>query len=179
MPTLAIACEADGVLGVVAPLALAAAADTALVVDLDEAGPAYPGGGSLADLVDQGPRLEDLRPSRSGVAVLRNGGVSSDEAAEVVGALTRGWPTVVLRVPAIVWPGPVVPVVPLLPAGMTTALDRPAVYQQVGWPEKAPGPGLTIATPPRRTVAALLCGVLPTRSRWISAWREVWSVPWV
>ena len=181
MATLAVRCETGGVLGVVAPLCLAAAAGTALVVDLDVAGPRYPGEGSLADLVDQGPRLADLRPARKGIAVLRNGGIDAADTAEVVAALVSGWPNTVLRLSPepIGFAGSWVPVVPLLPGGMTRPPDRPAVYQQVGWHEKAPGPGVTLPTPSRSVVGALLEGRMPTHSRWIRRWRRVWEMPWV
>ena len=181
MATLAVMCRNGGVLGVIAPLALAAAAGTALVVDLDAAGPTYPGDNSLADLVDRGPRLAELRPPRKGAAVLRNGGVTAADAAEVVAALISGWPSTVLRLP----PGqseasvPVVPVVPLLPGGMTPDVHRPAVYQQMGWHEKAPGPAVTLPTPPRAAVAALLGGRVPVPCRWMRSWRAVWGLPWV
>jgi len=181
MATLAMACESDGVLGVVAPLALAATVGTCLVVDLDPRGPRYPGNGSLAELVDQGPRLDDLRPSRNGVAVLRNGGIEPTAAGDIIGALVQGWPNVVLRLPrlASTLAIPLVPVIPLLPGGMTTVIDRPAVYQRLGFHEKAPGPGLTMPTPPRGVVAALIEGRMPGRRRWIRAWGQVWSMPWV
>lgn len=181
MATLAVSCETGGVLGVVAPLALAAATGTALVVDLDADGPHYPGAGSLAELVEQGPRLADLRPDRTGIAVLRNGGISAADAHEVVMALVSGWPNTVLRLPrgAIGLSVPSVPVVPLLPGGMTPPVDRPAVYQQVGWHEKAPGPAVALPTPSRATVGALLEGRVPGRSRWIAGWRQVWEMPWV
>jgi len=180
MATLAIGCESDGVLGIVAPLALAAAAGAALVIDLDRNGPHYPGRSSLAELVRRGPRLDDLRPTQSGIAVLRNGGVEPAEARDVVRAMIRGWPNVVLRVPRIVETEsvPTVPVVPLLPGGMTPVCEIPAVYQQLGWHEKAPGPAVTLPTPSRRTVGALLVGQLPSRSRWVRAWRQVWGMPW-
>ena len=115
-----------------------------------------------------------------GTRVLRNGGIDADSAAEVIGALIKGWPNVVLRLPraATGLSVPLVPVVPLLPGGMTPKTDRPAVYQQIGWHEKAPGPQLTIPTPSRGVVAALLEGRLPVRRRWIRAWRRVWSLPW-
>ena len=80
-------------------LALAAAAGTALVVDLDPQGPAYPGNADLAELVAEGPTRRDLEPERSGVAVLRNGGVPEEEAAEVLNALAARWPAVVFRLP--------------------------------------------------------------------------------
>ena len=180
MATLATACENDGVLGMVAPLALAAAAGTALVVDLDRNGPSYPGSGSLADLVDRGPRLADLKPNRRGVAVLRNGDVDAGSAGEVVNALIAGWPHVVLRLPPA-GAGvrmPLVPIVPLLPGGMTPVCDRAAVYQQLGWRESAPGPVLTLPTPSRATIGALLTGRIPARSRWIKSWKQVWEIPW-
>lgn len=181
MTTLAITCASDGVLSIVAPLALAAAAGTALVVDMDPHGPEYPGSGSLAELVEQGPRLDDLRPSRSGIAVLRNGGIDPVAARDVIAALAAGWPRVVLRLGegADGEGRHTVPVVPLLPGGMTPRCDRPAVYQQVGWRLKAPGPGLTIGTPSRSAVTALLEGRLPTWSRWVRGWRQVWETPWV
>lgn len=181
MATLAITCESDGVLGVVAPLALAAAAGNALVVDLDRHGPTYPGPSSLAALVEHGPRLDDLRPTDVGVAVLSNGGIDAAEAGEVVRALVQGWPNVVLRLPRVAGSEsvPTVPVVPLLPGGMTPPCDRRAVFQQIGWHEKAPGPGLTLPTPSRSAVRALLEGRVPLRSRWIKAWRQVWETQWV
>ena len=180
MATLATACESDGVLGIAAPLALAASAATALVVDLDRNGPRYPGSGSLADLVAEGPRRVDLRPSRRGVAVLRNGGIDAPEAAEVIAALIAGWPNVVLRLPSSATDisVPLVPVIPLLPGGMTRRCSRPAVYQQIGWHEKAPGPKLLIPTPSRTTVGALLEGRMPVASRWVRAWRRVWETSW-
>ena len=181
MATLAVTCENGGVLGIVAPLALAAAAGTALVVDLDEAGPRYPGGSSLADLVERGPRLEDLRPGQRGVAVLRNGGVAAAAAADVVAALVAGWPNTVLRLPSeqVEVSAPLVPVVPLLPGGMTPEVLGPAVFQQMGWHEKSPGPAVTLPTPPRTAVAALLSGQIPARCRWLRSWRSVWGLPWV
>ena len=180
MATLATVCESDGVLGIVAPLALAAAADTALVVDLDRNGPRYPGSGSLAELVEEGPRRDDLRPSRRGVAVLRNGGIAATDAAEVIAALVAGWPNVVLRLPSAATDVsvPLVPVVPLLPGGMTKRCRRPAVYQQIGWHEKAPGPELVIPTPSRSTVRAFLEGRMPAPGRWVRAWRQVWETSW-
>ena len=180
MAALGITCVAGGIVGVVAPLALAVARGTALLVDLDPSGPSYPGEGSLAQLVADGPRLADLRPGRRGVAVLRNGGVDAEAAEEVVDALVAGWPDVVLRLPAVgsSFSCPAVPVVPLLPGGLTPLLDRPAVYQQTGWNEKAPGPGVVIPTPSRSVVSCLLQGGVPAASRWIGRWRSVWEMPW-
>ena len=91
---MAVRCAVAPVLHALAPLGLAAARGTALVVDLDEEAPSYPGSTSLAKLVISQPRLSDLRPLRSGVAVLPNGSINPREAAEVVEALVTGWPAV-------------------------------------------------------------------------------------
>ena len=168
-------------LGAVAPLGLAMAAGTALVVDLDPDGPAYPGDRSLAALVAEGPRRSELAPGRAGVAVLRNGGVAGEEAADVVAALVAGWPQVVVRLPArpapADAPAPVVPVRPLLPGGLWTT-PGPAVHQRAGWPVAPDGPGPVLPIPRPRTWQALLGGLRPPPDRWLRAWREVWSFPW-
>jgi hypothetical protein len=97
MPVLSIWTPLGGVLGVIAPLGLAASAGTALVVDLDQRGPRYPGDQSLARLATEGPRRADLSPPRKGVAVLRNGGIDPSECQGLIRALCDGWPAVVLR----------------------------------------------------------------------------------
>ena len=178
MATLAIWCDADGMLSIVAPLALAAAAGTALVVDLEVDGPRYPGESSLARLVQEGPRLSDLRPAANGVAVLRNGGIPAAEATEVLDALRAGWPSLVLRTRRPMPGVASVPVVPLLPGGHTARAPGPAVYQQMGWHEKAPGPAVRLPTPSRATVGALLAGSMPHRNRWLRSWRQVWELRW-
>lgn len=178
MPALAVQCEADGLLGAIAPLALAATVGTALVIDLDPTGPHYPSSGSLAQLVSEGPRRSDLVPVTRGVGVLRNGGVTLEAAGEVVEALITGWPHVVLRCRIRVGVCPIVPVVPLLPGGLIGRLHHRAVYQQMGWRETAPGPGPVLPTPSRSTVKALCEGRLPLGSRWLRAWRQVWETPW-
>lgn len=177
MATLATWCPSDGVLAIVAPLALATAVQTALVVDLDPSGPSYPGDGSLAQLVESGPRLSDLRPTRTGIAVLRNGGIQRENAQEVLAALIAGWPNVVFRLATGIEDPTAVPVIPLLPAH-TERWHRPAVYQQMGWREEAPGPGVTLPIPPRSSIRALLVGRHPRPSRWMQGWRRVWEMQW-
>jgi len=183
MPALAIWTPEDGVLGALAPLGLAIAGGTALVVDLDPLGPRYPGERSLAELVDGGPRRADLSPSRRGVAVLRNGGVSLAAAAEVVSALIVGWERVVLRLPPRPAPAgdgpPVVPVCLLLPGGLFPRHPGPAVYQSTRAMLPLPGPGWRLPMPAAGTVAGLLRGRLPVvGDRWVRAWRPVWEAPW-
>ena len=183
MPAVAVWTPEDHLLGAVAPLALAAAAGTALVVDLDRRGPRYPGHGSLASLVGDGPRGSDLSPARPGLAVLRNGGIDPDAAADVLASLVRGWPAVVLRLPpqhpdACPLPVPAVPVRPLLPAGVLPWNEQPAVYQGLGWRASPPGPGPVLPRPRPASWSALLQGRLPPRDRWLRSWSRVWEYPW-
>ena len=181
MPVLTVWTALDGLLSAVAPLGLAAAAGTALVVDLDPAGPRYPGEASLADLAVDGPRRAELRPSREGVAVLRNGGVDPDEAREVVEALILGWPHVVVRVGAPdAAPGlaPIVPVWPLLPGMLAPQVDDPGVYQRTGFPVSPPGPGPVLPRLGAGLLQGLLNGIVTGHSRWVAAWRPVWRWPW-
>jgi hypothetical protein len=171
----------DGLLSTLAPLGLAAAAPTALMVDLDPEGPAYPRDASLARLVADGPTARDLQPSRTGLAALRNGGVDYDDAEHVIDALGEGWPNVVLRVPRAIATrpiAPIVPVVPLFPGLLSIPQSRPAVFQDAGFRVKPTAPGPILPRPGRRTIAALLEGRVDARSRWIKAWREVWNLPW-
>lgn len=176
MAVLVIRTPEDGLLGALAPLGLGAAAPTALVVDLDAGGPRYPGEGSLAQLVADGPRRSELSPQRTGLAVLRNGGVGSLESAEVVAALTEGWPDVVLRLAARdEMRSSDVVVAPLVPGGVLPTTGA-TVYQDLGFQIPAPGP--VLPTLGRSTAAALLAGSVPVRSRWIRAWRAAWDGAW-
>jgi len=183
MPALALWTPEDGLLGALAPLGLAIAAGTALVVDLDPLGPHYPGSSSLADLVAEGPRQADLTPGRRGVAVVRNGGVTPAAAAEVVSALVAGWERVVLRLPPRPAPTismiPVVPVRLLVPGSLFPHDDAPAVYQATRALMRLPGPGLRLPIPSSGGVSALLQGRRPVAGdRWVRAWRLVWEAPW-
>ncbi len=176
MPALAVWSPEDGVLGAVAPLGLAAAAGTALVVDLDPSGPPYPGPGSLADLVADGPTRRDLSPARSGVAVLANGGVGPDEAAEVLDALIAGWPAVVMRLPPTHDGEGGVPVVPLVPGNLQAGYGPRAVYQRAGWRVEAPEGALVLPRPRRSTIHGLLNGTAPwPGDRWVRSWRPLWE----
>ena len=181
MSALAVWTASDGLLSAVAPVGLAAAAGTALVVDLDSSGPSYPGKASLADLVTDGPRRADLVPGHPGVAVLRNGGVEAAEAREVIEALAIGWPHLVMRVAD---PGtasdlaPLVPVWPLLPGILSPRAKTQCVYQRTGFAVSPPGPGPVLPRLRPAFLAGLLNGTLGRSSRWVAAWREVWRLPW-
>lgn len=164
-------------LSVVAPLGLAAAAGSALVVDLDPEGPAYPGPGSLAALVADGPRLTDLRPARSGVAILRNGGVAADAASEVLEAIVAGWPAVVFRLPATAAPArDAVCVASLVPRPLFShPTGSRLVLQSCGWRLDPPDEAVVLPRPSRTTMRRLVEGVMPPRlDRWVRAWRPVW-----
>lgn len=182
MTALRVWTHRDGLLSAIAPLGLAAAAGTALVIDLDPHGPHYPGDRTLAGLVDDGPTAADLRPNRRGVAVLPNGGVEAGEAAELIDALVDGWPAVVLRTPD---PSlgdrfaPLVPVRPLFPGILVEVDRRPAVWQRTGFAAAPPGPGPVLPRPARSTVGRLLNGGPLSKSRWIDAWSGVWRLPWL
>jgi hypothetical protein len=183
MPALAVWTPEDGLLGALAPLGLALASpEPALVIDLDPGGPRYPGEGSLAQMVAEQPRRDDLRPAGNGVAVLRNGGIAPSDAGGVVEALIGGWDRVVLRLPPrrrVVVPMPVVPVRLLLPGDLFEWDEGPAVYQATPAPTRLPGPGVRLPTPARSTIGALVRGGCPPRwDRWIRAWSRVWEAPW-
>jgi hypothetical protein len=175
MAVLAIRIPEDGLLGALAPLGLGAVAGTALVVDLDPGGPRFPGEGSLAQLVADGPRRSDLSPTREGLAVLRNGGVDESTAREVLDALCDGWPAVVLRLPAGSDRRPDIVVRPLVPGGVFPA-GPGAVYQDMGF--RLPAPGPVLPTLSRTTAGALLAGSVPRRSRWVRAWARGWEGAW-
>jgi len=181
MPALAIWSPEDEVLGAVAPLALGAAAGTALVVDLDPEGPRYPGGVTLASLVEDGPTRADLGPQRRGVAIMSNGGVDPDEAEDVLHALIEGWPAVVFRLPSDhVSDGSAIPILPLVPGGLTRRPAGPVVYQRSAWRVQVPSGGVVLPRPSAATIGALLSGRAPRRGdRWIRAWRKVWGTSWV
>ncbi|WKZ83629.1 MAG: hypothetical protein QY307_05150 [Acidimicrobiia bacterium] len=181
-PALAIWTPEDGLLGALAPLGLALAAGSALVIDLDRGGPRYPGERSLADMVETGPRRRDLQP-RPGVAVLRNGGVEPARAAPVVEALLAAHPRVVLRLPPrpepVGVPMPVVPVRLLLPGSLFPLPEQPAVFQATPAWVRLPAPGVRLPVPRVTTVTALISGRRPAGSDpWVSAWHSAWSFPW-
>lgn len=182
MPALAVWTPEDGLLGALAPLGLALAAGSALVIDLDPGGPRYPGPRSLADLADDGVRRTDLEP-RPGVAVLRNGGVAPAEAAVVVGALLEAHPRVVVRLPPrpdpIGLPMPVVPVRLLVPGGWFRLPAVPAVFQATPALVRMPADGVRLPVPRASTVASLLRGRRPPAGdRWVRAWHRVWGFAW-
>jgi hypothetical protein len=178
LSVLALWSPVDLVLGVVGPLGATAAAGTALLVDLDPNGPRYGGAHSLAELVQKGPTKSQLEPTQSGPAVLRNGGVSPDDAEEVVAALVSKWPNVVLRCAPESEPiGSAVALIPLLPAPFTPLIEGSVVYQRTSLATRQPEGGLALPIPRPSTVMALLAGQRPwRRDRWIRSFNRVWGM---
>ena len=172
---LAVHTAHDDLLGMVAPFALALAHRTALVIDLDPQGLPLPGNRSLARMVEDGPTLDELVPSRPGLAVLPHGGVDSEAAAQVVGALAGSWPCVVVR-SRVPLPGmPFVEVTPLIPGVVTRT--KPRIWVRTGIGKVHPGPGPVVDSPGRSAVGAVLAGRMPA-GRWVRSWSGVWSWPW-
>ena len=162
----------DPVLHRIAPFGLAAAAGTALVVDLDAGAATYPGQ-TLRDLVDGSLTADHLRPRAGRVGVVANGGIDEEEASDVLAALVEAWPAVVLRVP----PGSTdLPVLPLEPAEICGRRPSRAVWQATTRGSSAPG---LVLPPLRRSVVRALCrGSVEMRSRWVRSWRPVWGTSW-
>lgn len=174
MPILAVHTPAGGMLSVLAPLGLGAAAGTSLVLDLDPGGIPLPSSVSVADMVRASPTLDQLRPARTGMAVLTSGGARWEDARELIDAFGIGWPAIVVRTDVPI-PVPTVRVQPLLP-GVAPA-EGPAVYQRTGIPGGAIGDGFVLPRPSAAAVRAALGGRHP-RGRWVRGWRAVWGHPW-
>lgn len=167
----------DPVLSVVAPIGLAANTPACLVVDL--IGDLHlPKARSLADIFADGPRLEELSPGRAGVAVLPAGPIGIEHAAEVVGGLAQRWPAIVVRTTPGSWPGPTVPVIPIYPGLLTPTNSATSVWQPLAPLSRPPGPGPVLPLLRSGLIRWLLAGRMPPRSKWISAWRAVWELPW-
>ena len=167
----------DPVLSVAAPLGLAASAGTALVIDM-AGGMRLASDRTLANLIGEGPRLDELSPGRQGVAVLAGGPIQMVDAVPIIEQLAARWPAVVVRVSGDEWPGSTVPVEPLYPGWLAPPDRGAAVWQPVTPGSRPPGPGPILPRLRARTTHQLLGGQMPLRSRWISAWRQVWSLPW-
>lgn len=190
MAVLATWAPEDAVLGAVAPLALAAARPTCLVIDL---GAGLPGSSevTVADLAAFGPRRSDLTPPRRGVAILAAGaGDAAGDAGDVdtrlvIEPLVAAWPDVVLACRG----GPerpdhagVVPVVLYRPGAPTVRGPRvvQTLRRRFRRNRMGSGPGVVELPPAARGVIdELLAGRLPGPSRWMRTWRTVWGMRWV
>jgi hypothetical protein len=166
----------EPVLSLAAALGLAQVAGSALVVDLCR--DLALDGRTLSDIASEGPALAELRPGRSGVALLGSGPLAPDAARNLIGSLAEGWPAVVVRCHPGQWEGPIVPVRALLPGLLRASEQEPAVWQPVGSPVRPPGPGPVLPRLRGSLVRRLLAGRTANRARWVRAWEKVWSMPW-
>jgi hypothetical protein len=167
----------DPVLSLFGALGLAASAGTALVVDMS-GNPGVVTARTIADLLEDGPSLSELSPARSGVALISAGAVDPAEASSMISRLALNWPAVVVRCTAETWPGPKVPVRPLLPGMLAPTEMIPAVWQAVNGGVRPPGPGPVLPRLGSRAAHDLMLGRLPRRGRWLRVWEEVWGMPW-
>ncbi|MGD2103469.1 MAG: hypothetical protein PVG83_14650 [Acidimicrobiia bacterium] len=178
-PVLGLTSD-DPILSAVAPIGLAAAAGTALIVDLVADAPHTPSARTLRDVAADGPSLAELSPGRRGVALIRGGGLDHPEAVDVIETLTGRWPAVVVRTSPGSWPFPEVPVIPLFPGVITVApaTRHAGVWQPVRGGSEPPGPGPVLPLLRPWLVRRLLSARLPRRSAWVRAWSKVWEMPW-
>lgn len=177
-PILGVTSD-DPILSSVAPVGLAAATGTALIVDLATDAPAGPDDRTLGDVFGDGPRLDEMSPGRRGVALIRGGGLAVADAMDVVETLAARWPAVVVRVVGHDWPFPIIPVVPLFPGVLAPVpVRRAGVWQPVRGGADPPGPGPVLPRLGSVEIRRMLAGRLPRRSRWVSAWQQVWEMPW-
>lgn len=167
----------DPVMSVLGPIGLAAAAGTALIVDLDE-GLRRPRTRSLADIAADGARLSELAPGRRGVALVSSGELPPETVVEVVARLSLHWPAVVIRPGPWGWEGPTVPLIPLYPGWLAPSHIGAAVWQRVPGGAAPPATGPVLPAPGAGLVRRMLAGGLPGRSRWTRAWAAVWELPW-
>ncbi len=168
--------SAEPVLSLVSALGLAQVAGSALVVDLCR--DLALEGRTLSDLASEGPSLAELRPGRSGVALLGSGPITVDAALPLIEALSEAWPAVVIRCRQGQWEGRNVPVRALLPGFLRSTEQEPAVWQPVGARVRPPGPGPVLPRLTGSLVRRLLGGRTALRARWVRAWDNVWSMPW-
>jgi hypothetical protein len=166
----------DPVLSTVAPIGLAAAAGTALIVDL--ASTTRGTSRTLADLVSEGPKLAELSPGRPGIALLAGGNVDRATGFDILRQLGEHWPAVVIRTADRDLPFATVPVIPLFPGMLAPTPMSHGVWQPVGGGAEPPGPGPVLPRLRGGVIRRMLSGHLPKRSRWIAAWRPVWELPW-
>ncbi len=167
----------DPVLSLFGALGLGAAAGTALVIDF-AVDCRVATDRTLADLLEDGPSLGDLSPTRTGVAVIAGGPIDLTVGLPLIERLGANWPAVVVRCDQARWPGPIVPVRPLWPGLMAPADPAPAVWQSIPGGIRPPGPGPVLPRLGARRSRDLLAGRVPSRGRWLRVWEKVWRMPW-
>jgi hypothetical protein len=178
LSVVALWSGSDHLLSVLAPIGVAVGRRPSLVIDLDPRGPRYASPFTLADLVQDGPTSSQLEPSKTGVSVLANGGVSIDAAGDIVGVLAQRWPNVVIRCdPATEPPESAISIVPLLPDPFIGVPRGRAVYQQLGFRVATP-PGAVLLPRPSTSTLRGLTGLssMPAQSKWLRALGKLWAL---
>jgi len=164
----------DPVLNLIGPIGMGLAVESALIVDL--AGDSS--GRSLAEIRDEGPRLEELSPGRSGVATIAAGPVTGSELSEAIEIMISSWPSIVIRSDGLRWTGPTVPYRGVYP-GIRVARDAmPAVWQMAPGAGYKKFHGVVMPRIGHRSTLTMLHGRIPRAPSWIAAWRRVWEMPW-
>lgn len=167
----------DRVLSFAASIAMAAVAPSCLVIDL--IGDLHLGNTrTLADILEEGPRLAELSPGRKGVALIGKGPIGLPKAEEAASVLGASWPALIVRADPGEWNGPTVPVTPIYPGLLAPTNVGSSVWQPFAPLGRAPGPGPVMPSLRPGLVRRLLVGQIPRRSRWMAAWEEVWGLPW-
>ncbi len=167
----------DPVMSLLAPVGLASSAGTALIIDVVSR-ISDRGVRTLSDIVTEGPKLEEISPGRSGIAMIKAGHLGSSDVTQAAAMMASRWPAVVIRVDSDQWPGPVVPVHVLYGGNVDTWDQGAAVWQTLTGGERPPGPGPVIPRVTSRTVRHILNGWTPRPSRWTRSWLKVWDIPW-
>lgn len=168
--------SSDSVLSLVASLGMGFAVGTALVIDDSKQ---LETERTLVDFAEEGPRLADLSPGRTGVAVLSTGRLDDGDALDIVMKLARRWPAVVVREGSESWPLPTVPFEPIIAGRLAPVSKAPlAVWQPTSHSSTAPGPGPVMPRMSKSEFRDLLDGRSPRRGRWVRSLRPLWEMPW-
>jgi len=167
----------DAVLAWVGPIGLALAAGTALIVDVRPDSRSR--SGTLADLMAEGPRLNDLSPGRRGIAHIDSGVMEPNDLYGAIETLAGRWPALVVRSDGgRLWQGPTVPYRPVLPGLLMERHPTPSAWQLTSGTGIRALPGPVLPRLGRRSVVAMLEGKLPIARRWVRAWQPIWDMPW-
>lgn len=164
----------DPVLRWVGPIGLASAHGSALIIDLSRQVTPR----TLADVRNDGPRLDELSPGRAGIATIAAGDLASGALEEVVSLLARSWPAVVVRSDGKRWDGATVPYRAAMPGALAERSDVPAVWQLASGRDAAGLDGYVMPGLGSGLIRTMLEGRIPRRNRWVRAWSKVWSIPW-
>ncbi len=161
-------------LNLIGPLGMGLAMESALIVDLV----CESRGRTLADICDEGPRLDELSPGRRGVATIGAGPLTATELSAAIEIMISSWPAIVIRSDGLRWTGPTVPYRGAYP-GMPIFHDGiPSVWQIAQGADYKRFQGVVMPRIGRRATLTMLNRRIPRAQSWIAAWRGVWGMPW-